>query len=393
MTPPRGCRAELQKIDEAITDLGGAAALDPPSDAGRVIQYVYCLYQKASIAGDLAAFDQVERAIERAVPLLSRPGDLFLLKANVAFKLHRLADAEAALTADRYVRSSIEGRLLRADLDFQRGRYRRARHAYCEILEVERTSAALARLAHLVGKMGDVLGADRLYEDAQDELTAKELRSFAWLEVQRGFLDFAHGRFSAARSHYQRADKAYPGYWLIDEHLAELLGAEERYEEAIAMLVPLTSSGSRPDLEQAIGELHNLAGQNGQAEEWFARALAAYQRSAERGEICFWHHLADFYAEVAENGPKAVAWARKDVEVRENFWTQAALAGALFCDGRFGEARDWADRAISSGAVDARLFSQAGRIYGATGDTAAGQVWLDRAMSLNPMIGRFHMHH
>jgi tetratricopeptide (TPR) repeat protein len=393
MNPSYGCRAEIRKIEEAIADLGGAAALDPPTDAGRVVRYVYCLFKKASIAGDLAAFDEVERAIRLAIPLLACPGDLFLLKANVAFKLHRLVDAEAALTADPFVHHSVEGRLLRADLDFQRGRYRQARDAYCEVLAVERSWGALARLAHLTGKMDDAVSADRLYEEAQDELTAKELCSFAWLEVQRGFLDFAHGRFSEARSHYQRADRAYPGYWLTDEHIAELLGAEKRYAEAIAILVRLASSGSRPDLEQAIGELYNLTGDTKQAEQWSRKALASYQLSAERGQVCFWHHLADFYIEVARDGSKAVAWAGKDVELRENFWTQAALARALCCDRRFAEARDWIDRALGSGVVDARLFSQAGSIYSATGNNALGQACLDRAMRLNPMIDRFHLHH
>jgi tetratricopeptide (TPR) repeat protein len=77
--------------------------------------------------------------------------------------------------------------------------------------------------------MGDPAGADELYEEAQDDLTAKEMRAFAWLEVQRGFLDFARGRYRQARSHYDRADAAYPGYWLVDEHVAELLAAQDRY--------------------------------------------------------------------------------------------------------------------------------------------------------------------
>jgi tetratricopeptide (TPR) repeat protein len=393
MDPGRGAGAEIRKIEQAIADLGGAAALDPPTDSGRVVGYVHCLFQKASIAGDLAAFDEVERAIGRALPLLARPADLLLLKADLVLKRHRLADAEAILAADPFVCGCVEGRLLRADLDFQRGRYPQARDAYGAVLEVERSCAALARLAYLIGKMGDPAGADRLYEEAQDELTAKELRSFAWLEVQRGFLDFAHGRFSEARSHYERADQAYPGYWLTDEHLAELFAAEERYAEAIAILVRPAAAGGRPDLAQAIGELYHLAGDTEQAKCWSQQALAAYRLSAERGEVCFWHHLADFYAEVARDGAQAVAWARKDAVLRENFWTQAALARALFCDGRFDEAKDWIDRALGSGVVDARLYSDAGRIYSAAGNSAAGRAFLDRALGLNPMIDRFHLHH
>ena len=91
-------------------------------------------------------------------------------------------------------------------------------------------------------------GADRLYEEAEDELTAKEMRAYAWLEVQRGFLDFAHGRHGDARLHYRRADAAYPGYWLVEEHIAEVLGAEGRYAEAVEILERIVSTVDRPDL-------------------------------------------------------------------------------------------------------------------------------------------------
>ena len=186
--------------------------------------------------------------------------------------------------------------------------------------------------------MGVPAAADQLYAEAQDELTAKEMRSFAWLEVQRGFLDFAHGRFGAARSHYRRAEAAYPGYWLAAEHIAELLAAESEFAAAIAILEPLAAAVRRPDLEQAIGELYELIGQTERARHWAAKALAGYLQSAERGEVHYWHHLADYYAEVAQDGAKAAEWARRDLRLRANCSTQAALAWAYHRDGRCGEA-------------------------------------------------------
>ena len=83
--------------------------------------------------------------------------------------------------------------------------------------------------------MGGDAAADRLYAEAEDELTAKEMRQYAWIEVQRGFLRFTHGRYAEARGIIERADQAYPDYWLVDDHTAELLGAEGRYAEAAAL--------------------------------------------------------------------------------------------------------------------------------------------------------------
>ncbi|HEU0155157.1 MAG TPA: hypothetical protein VFQ82_03745, partial [Stellaceae bacterium] len=319
-----GYVAELRRIEEDIASAGGPSALDLPTDAERVTRYIYGLYQRASISGEPAALAEVQRAVERAIPLIAYPGDLYFLKANIAFKLHRLDDVEAAIAGVPGAAENAEIRLICADLDFQRGRYRAAEAGYRDVLHAEKSWGALARLAHFIGKMGDVAAADDLYEKAQDELTSKELRSFAWIEVQRGFLDFRCGRFDEAQAHYRWADAAYPGYWLVEEHIAELLAAEECYAEAVAILKKLAAAADRPDLAQAIAELYRLAGETDPALQWAQEALAGYHRSAERGEVHYYHHLADYYAEVEEDGAAAVAWAQKDLQLRQNFSTQAA---------------------------------------------------------------------
>jgi predicted Zn-dependent protease len=352
-------------------------------------RYVYLLYQRASLTGNLVQLSAVERAIERAVPLLTHPGDLYLLRANIAFKLHRLADVEAALLAIPMASRCMEARLLRADLEFQYGHYREAEAGYVRAIEAERSWGGLARLAYFRGKMGDLEDADRLYREAEDDLTAKEMRSYAWLEVQRGFLAFSHGVYPAARSHYERADSAYPGYWLVDEYRAELLGAERRHAEAIELLQSLVAANDRPDLAQAIAELCEISERPDAARYWQARALAGYLQSAQRGEVHYYHHLADYYADVAQQGAAAVTWARADLQLRENFATQAALAWAHYRNGELDEARGWIDRALASGATDAHLFSRAAKIYG----EVDGRHFLERAKKLNPLVESFHFHH
>src|SRR5947208_11394913 len=133
-----GYRAELQRIAQDIANLSIADPFSPPTDPERLTRYIYCLYQHASISGDLSKLTAVERAIERAVPLLTHRGDLYLLKANVAFKLHRLADVEVAVLAIPAAGHCIETCLLRADLDFQHGRYRKAEAGYVAAIEADR---------------------------------------------------------------------------------------------------------------------------------------------------------------------------------------------------------------------------------------------------------------
>jgi tetratricopeptide (TPR) repeat protein len=262
-----GYQAEMRRIEQDIARIGGAKALAMPIEPARAMQYVYYLYQTASIAGNLIQLSAVESTIDDALPLLVNAGDLYLLKANVAFKLHKLAEVEAALVAVPSVYDSNEGQLIRADLNFQRGNYREAKMGYLDVLQAERSWSALARLAYFHGKMGDAAGADRLYEEAQDQLTAKEMRAYAWLSVQRGFLAFVHGRYGEVQSHYARAEAAYSGYWLVAEHIAELMGAEGKYGEAIEIFESINSTTDRPELQQAIGELYEIAGESARARD------------------------------------------------------------------------------------------------------------------------------
>jgi len=79
--------------------------------------------------------------------------------------------------------------------------------------------------------------------------------------------------------------------------------------------------------------------------------------------------------------------------LRENFATQGTLAGALYRDGRFSDAVHWIDRALASGVVDAQIYFRAGEIYSAAGNEVEGRNLRERALNLNPAVGRFHLHH
>jgi tetratricopeptide (TPR) repeat protein len=237
--------------------------------------------------------------------------------------------------------------------------------------------------------MGDLEGADRLYREAVDELTAKEMRSYVWLGVQRGFLAFSRGDYRNSRSHSEKADAAYPGYWLVAGYRAELLGAEGRHAEATELFRSLVAANDCPDLLQAIAELCEISHPPDAARYWQGRARAGYLQSVQRGELHYFHHLTDYYADLTKDGASAVNWAQADLQLRENFATQAALAWAYYRNSEFDEARGWIDRALASGIVDAHLFFRAAKIYARVG----GRDFLECAKKLNPFVERFHLHH
>jgi tetratricopeptide (TPR) repeat protein len=384
--------ADVARIEQDIAELAAVASAGL-GDHEHTRRLVYRRHQHASLTGNLAELCTVEKAIDEALARMGAWPDLCLLKAHLHFTLHRPAPARAALALAPGLAESAPGRALLADLDLQEDRFDEAKAAYEEVLRADRSWENLARLAYLTGRLGDVAGADRLYTEAEEELTAKEMRSFATLKLQRGLLHFTHGRYDAALAHYRQADAAYSGYWLVDEHIAELLGAQGKYADATTLYATTISRVPRPELAQALGDLYLFMGEPEQAQPWHAQALEAYLDSARRGEMHYYHHLADIYADLCPESGEAVRWAEADLALRPNAATHAALAWALYRAGRLDQALDPLRRALAAGVKDAQLCALAGTIFQSAGNLPESQHYLECASAINPRYQDFHVHH
>ena len=376
---------ELAKLEET-------AVTRPPGDPKALFKNAYYYFQKASLTGSLRDMEQGAAAFDLALARLPLSADLYLLHTAFNLKLHRLEAAKTDLEKLAYMSGDPKVQVLQADIAVQEGDYKNAAASYLQVIEENRLWDNLARLAYLQAKSGDFDDADRLYQEAEEELSAKDMRSYAWVELQRGYLAFSRGRNQAAWAHYQRADLAYTGYWLTQEYRAEWLGAQRNYDAAVVLYKQMIACNRRPELYHALGDLYLYMGKPELARPWHDQALAAYLTSVRRGEVQYYHHLASFYADARMDGAQAVQWARKDLQLRKNVTTRDALAWALFRDGQYPAAVDEINRALSDNWQDAHLFFHAAMIYLAAGLTEKGKDYLQKAGNLNPYYDAFHVH-
>jgi hypothetical protein len=280
--------AELRRIDEGLATA---------EDARRV----YLLYLRASLTGDFADYRAAEEAVEDS--------GLLLVRANLFFKLHRLDAAKRDLAA-------IGGdRALEADIALQEGRYDEARRAY-EKLPPRWEN--LARLAYVRAQGGDVAAADTLYERAADELTAKEMRDYAWIQLQRGVLQFDRGRPAKALAHYDRAAAAWSGWWLIDEHRAEALHALGRTEEAVALYRDVVARTRHPELISVLAAITKSETLFDEAEAVFIEQMKVYPEAA----------IGHYVEHLLRRGREAVALAERNYALRPNRETKKLLEQA-----------------------------------------------------------------
>src|SRR5258708_13951817 len=220
--------ADLQRIEDDIHAIRCATRETTgvlSSDVGNAARLFYRNFQYASLTGQISLLRRLDESLDVATPSSLQAADLWLLKAHVALKRHRFAEAEGELRGEPSLKTFPLARLLQSDVDLQQGRSSAARGAIEAVLSADKRWDALARLAHLTSLTGDLRSADEIYSAAEDELSAKEMQSFAWLEVQRGWMHFQRGHQTQAMVHYDRANAAYSGYWLVEERIAELIGA------------------------------------------------------------------------------------------------------------------------------------------------------------------------
>lgn len=313
---PTDYETELAGIDRNI------AQIESDFDAGRIdrnkiIKWVYYLYSRASLSGDFEGFKKAELAIDNALEMLGPVEALRLFKMNLDFKLHRLAAAKAELEALAETSKHSEIEVLRADIALQEGHYPQAQEAYEKLVAENPRWDNLARLAYYESKTGSPEEADRLYTEAQEKLSVKEMRSFAWLEMQRGLVDLDYKRYRDALEHYKRANRAYSGYWLIEEHMAEAMNLLGDTDAAAGLYRDIIEKTHNPEFISALAAIvrtsdpavSDLLYQ--QADELFEKRYQLFPEAAGG-------HFVKYLLQRGVDDPRLLAYAERNHEIRPN---------------------------------------------------------------------------
>jgi tetratricopeptide (TPR) repeat protein len=352
------CRARIER--EAGAD---------PGSAGATTEVLSLRHREVMLTGgrpeEVLALG---RAVDRAVERFPAWPDLRLLRATLALAVHRPEVAAASLAAVPGLALQPPGRVLTADVAQFQGNYAGARAGYLRAAREDPQWDTTARLAALATATGRCDEADDLYAAAEEEITAKQMRSFAWVRVQRGALAQALGDVERAGRHLTDAERAYPGWWYVGARRAALDASLGRHAQAVAGYRAVLAEVDRPEYREAHGSVLAASGDADGAADCHATAVSAYLASTARGEVHYLHHLAAFYADVHPHHRAALAWARQDVALRRNGATLSLLAWCLHRAGRTDEALATVGEAFALGAGDPLLQTRARAIR----ESAAG---------------------
>jgi len=383
--------AQLAAIDRRIAGHRKVAENNPRSALawGRVAE----LYlTRARLSGSYDDYAKAEELVTKGFEAGQETGfGPFMVRARLNYTLHRLdrieADFERETRLPTKDAKEIYGRdMFTANLAFQRGEYAKAEELLVSLVERIPSVSALGSLALYRWKEGRFEEADALYRRALEEYDGEETEPAAWVHLQLGLMDLDRGRWDEALAHYREGEALIEGYWLIEEHIAEILTLQGKTEDAKAMYLAIVERTGNPEFMDALAEIHQAAGETAKAEEWLAKADAKFGEQLVRfPEAAYGHALEHFLAH-GKDPKKTLEMARKNHALRPNADAKRFLAEALLAAGEKQEAKTVIEEALATPMRSADLHATAAAVYAATGDAKKAEEQRKAAVGINPKI-------
>lgn len=324
--------SEVKQIDAAIAR-GITLAAKQTGGTVMSLQVVALYQERARLTGNYDDYVKAEALLASVAE--SKPSASFCLaQARLHYTLHRLKQAGVALDSCPTGVEPAEMASIRADLALYSGRYRAAESIYRALVNDAGTSSNYVRFGLLKKWLGSPGEAAALLEAAEKRYHAAAPAMLAWLKLQRGLVALDRGRFDEALAMYRLASDALDGWWLIDEHIAEVLLLSGKSQQARQLYENIIERTGNPEFMDALAAIEREAGREENAKKLTLKARAIYeQRLLAFPEAAAGHALDHFLQDHAD-AKFALVLAQKNFETRPYGESAIALAKAWMLAGK-----------------------------------------------------------
>jgi tetratricopeptide (TPR) repeat protein len=372
---------EAAALDAAIA--GAVVVIEKQPDNTLIALETVSLYtERARLTGDYNDYLKAQALLDVAAAHMNKASFPCIAYAKLHYTLHRLQAASAALDACPAMADRVEIGGLRGDIAFYSGHYKEAEETYRALVNQVGTSQQYFRLAVLRNKMGSPGEAAALLEAAEKRYHGGSATMKAWFKVQRGLVAWDRGQIDEALAMYAFATDELPGWWLIDEQVAE---ARRLNGDTAAAKVLYEGIIKRNGLPEHMDELARFLREGTAPEsatEWIKRAEAIYRERLKALPEASVGHAVDHFLQFGTPA-EALVLARRNAELRPYGDAQIALAAALFRAGQASAAADWIARVEASGWDTAQLHAIAAQINAGLGRAAAADAQRAKAIDMN----------
>ncbi|MET0270488.1 MAG: hypothetical protein ABW173_08675 [Sphingomonas sp.] len=301
------------------------------------------LIARGRLTGSFEDYAAAQTALDHAFATAPAGAGPHRTQAVLDFTLHRLARASAALDAiDRYAvppEAEVQAELvaMRGDIALYRGRYGEATRHYAAARARGGYGGLLYRQAVYDARTGRPDAALAAVDTIERQARLPHAQFLANLALLRGTIELQRGGWEAAAAHFRRADRLFPGSWLIRAHDAQMLALAGDVAGAAARLEPVARASGEPAVMDALAGLYRGLGDHRRSQAWAARAGALWRhRLALLPEAAYGHAVEH---ELAFGDPaRALALAAADYRARPYAASAVALGWALLANNRPADA-------------------------------------------------------
>ena len=337
---------------------------------------------------ELAAAGEALSEAKRLAPAGAGP---LLSDAVFAQMSHQLGRADTSLTAmDGWAVKSepailAESASLKGDIAFYRGDLHGALAHYQEADRYGPNAGVAYRLATLAKSRGDFETSIQHFAEASPEPRSDTPLSNATTAMRIGGVELARGDYQAAKRWFETADRLFPGYWLIEAHVAQARALEGDLDGAITEMRRIARRAPSAEVLDALAILLRTNGQASESRMWAKEAAAIWgKRLSQLPEAAYGHAVEH---ELVFGSPiKALDLARRNLTSRPYGEARILLASALLSNGQVDEALEQLALAEDSGWRSAPLYAlraQASELAGMKHEASEAR---KRAKALNPRI-------
>lgn len=308
---------------------------------------------RARLSGNYEDFAAAQAAIDRAFAAAPAGTGPHFTAAMLAFSLHRLGEAERMLDAiDDYAvppgsgdRAEMLG--MRGDIALYRGDTEAALRFYGQAERLVPGSADF-RMAVYHSQAGRPDEAEAALVRVEAALPQPTRRARAQIALLRGIVQLDNGRLDAALERFREANRLFPGWWLIEEHIAEVLALTGQAAQAEPILRDVVRRTGHPEYLDALAGLARSRGDA--AEAWRLAVLArrGWNLRIQLFPEAAYGHGIDHCLDVGDAGC-ALMLALRNHEARPYGEAKLKLARALALGGRFAEAERMIAAAAATG--------------------------------------------
>ncbi|MGE0785527.1 MAG: tetratricopeptide repeat protein [Sandaracinaceae bacterium] len=340
--PVAGDEAARARLNAGIEHI--EQHVDDRADDWMILQRLAGGYlERQRLTGDWADFGRAEAALERAFERAPEGAGPYLMRANLRYTLHRFDAIEPDLQAieafavrrDENVRGV---RMMRANIAVQTGHYEEGREQLEALLAESRQQDALLGLTGYHMATGGLEQADALLTEAEDLASGSDGMTRAWLCLARGLVQLEAQDYDAAIAHYERGLTHLPGWYLLEEHIAEARAERGEVDTALTMYDALIERTNDPEFMDAAAGL--LATRDpDRARALYARAHEGHEARIAAFPTAAFGHALDHFLEHEGDADRAVQLAENNRDIRPNGEAWMKLAHAYHLVGREADAR------------------------------------------------------